>query len=237
MSGWDPGLYDSTHHYVTDYGQSLVDLLAPQPGERILDLGCGTGHLTQQIAGRGATVLDIDSSPEMIAQARQNYPKLKFQLVDAASFRTSEPFDAVFSNAALHWMKPPEPVVHAIVAALKPGGRLIAEFGGKGNIASIIAAAGRNPWYFPSIGEYAALLERNGMLVTSAALFPRPTKVEGEAGFAEWLAMFFKPPLPNELVRQMELELRPELYREGAWYLDYVRLRVTAQLETNARAH
>jgi SAM-dependent methyltransferase len=229
MSRWDPGEYDFTHHYVTDYGRSLVDLLAPEASERILDLGCGTGHLTQQIADHGALVVGIDSSPEMIAQARQNYPKLRFELADAASYRAPEPFDAVFSNAALHWIQPPEAVAGSIATALKPGGRLVAEFGGKGNIAAVIAAARVNRWYFPSVGEYATLLEGHGLEVTSAVLFDRPTVVEGEAGLRDWLAMFFKPPLPEETISRMEFVLRPKLFNSDAWTLDYRRLRIVAQ--------
>src|SRR5205823_173655 len=146
--------------------------------------------------------IGIDSSPEMIGQARQNYPKLEFRLADARSFRWPERFDAVFSNAALHWVQPANDAVATVREALQRGGRFIAEFGGKGNISSIIEAAGFNPWYFPSIGEYATLLEQNGLTTTSAALFDRPTPVQGEAGLREWLDMFFKPPLTsNEIDR------------------------------------
>src|SRR5579884_1060982 len=129
---WDAGQYEAGFQFVWQYGAGLVDLLHPEPGERVLDVGCGTGQLTNDIASRGALVLGIDSSPDMIAQARINYPKLQFRLVDAASFSSEQAFDAVFSNAALHWMKPPEPVVAAMSAALRPGGRLVAEMGGKG---------------------------------------------------------------------------------------------------------
>lgn len=226
---WEPGLYDAVHRYVSDYGRSLVDVLAPQPGERILDLGCGTGTLTHEITQRGATVVGIDSSPEMIGQARQNYPKLDFRLADARGFSVSEPFDAVFSNAVLHWIQPPEDAVATVRNALKPGGRFIAEFGGKGNIRSIIESAGFNPWYFPSIGEYSSLLEQHGLLVTNAALFDRPTPLEGENGIREWLGMFFKPPLPPSEIARIEAELRPKLFRDGAWYIDYKRLRISAE--------
>lgn len=226
---WDPGEYDAIHHYVTDYGRSLVDLLAPQAGERILDIGCGTGHLTHQIAERGAEVVGIDSSAEMIAQARQNYPKLRFELADATRYRAPEPFDALFSNAALHWIQPPDAVAAAMAGALKPGGRLVVEFGGKGNIASVIAAAGLNPWYFPSIAEYASLLERNGIEVTSAVLFDRPTRVEGESGLREWLGMFFKPPLMEKQIQEMERELRPRLFQASGWVIDYRRLRIVGR--------
>ena len=223
---WEPGLYDAVHSYVSDYGRSLVELLAAKPGERILDLGCGTGTLTHEIAQTGATVIGIDSSPEMIGEARRNYPKLEFRLADARSFRSAERFDAVFSNAVLHWIQPAEEAVATVREALKPEGRLVAEFGGKDNISSIIEAAGFNPWYFPSIGEYAMLLEQNGLTVTSAALFDRPTALEGEDGLREWLTMFFKPPLPEDEVARIEAALRSKLYRDGVWYIDYKRLRI-----------
>ena len=226
--GWDPGLYDSTHNYVFDYGRGLVDVLQPRPGERILDLGCGTGHLTQLIAAANSDVLGIDSSPAMIAQARQNYPKLKFQLVGAAEFDGGGGFDAVFSNAVLHWVQPAEGPAAAMARALKPGGRLVVEFGGRGNVASVVKAAGRNPWYFPSIAEYSGLLERHGLEVESAALFRRPTRVEGQDGMREWLNMFFQPPPSEAEMQRISEELRPGLFRDGAWFIDYRRLRITA---------
>src|SRR5579884_3255930 len=237
---WDAGQYEAGFQFVWEYGAGLLDILNPQFGERVLDVGCGTGQLTSEIAGRGASVVGIDSSPDMIAQARINYPRLDFRLVDAASFRTDEPFDAVFSNAALHWMKPPEPVAAAIGAALKPGGRFVAEMGGAGNIASVMEAieavigrepaAERSPWYFPSIGEYASLLERNGLAVSSAALFPRPTRMDGERGLRDWMQMFGgRLAVPDAAIAHMEEQLRPRLFRDGAWWIDYVRLRVVAE--------
>ena len=225
---WEPGLYDAVHSYVSEYGRSLVDLLAPKAGERILDLGCGTGTLTQGISNSGARVVGVDSSTEMIGQARQNYPKLDFRLGDARTFRDPEPFDAVFSNAVLHWIQPPVDAISTVRAALRPGGRLIAEFGGKGNIAAVIGAAGVNPWYFPSIGEYATLLEQHGFAVSSALLFDRPTRLEGEQGLREWVAMFYKPQLPEDLIERMETKLRPKLFRDGSWMIDYKRLRIAA---------
>ncbi|MDQ2946087.1 MAG: class I SAM-dependent methyltransferase [Acidobacteriota bacterium] len=227
---WEPGLYDAVHSYVSDYGRSLVDLLAPKVGERILDLGCGTGTLTHEISSSGARVVGVDSSTEMIGQARQNYPKLNFRLGDARTFRDPEPFDAVFSNAVLHWVQPPADAISTVRAALRPGGRFVAEFGGKGNIAAVVGAAGVNPWYFPSIGEYATLLEQNGFGVSSALLFDRPTRLEGERGLREWVAMFYKPQLPEDLVERMEIELRPKLFQDGSWMIDYKRLRIAAGL-------
>lgn len=225
---WDPKEYDARHRYVTDYGASLIGMLNPQPGERILDLGCGTGHLTQEIAKAGANVVGIDSSPEMIAKARQEYPDLDFRVADAASFHDSEPFDAVFSNAALHWIKPPEAVAASISAALKSGGRLVAEFGGKGNVQSVTSLVEAHPWFYPSIAEYSTLLDRNGLDTTTAALFPRPTAVEGENGLRDWLKMFTSSFVPEDRGPEFERVLRPKLYRDGVWYMDYVRLRITA---------
>lgn len=228
-SAWDATAYDSRHSYVFTFGASLIDDLKPQPRERILDLGCGTGHLANEIAKAGAKVLGIDKSPEMIHQSRANYPTLHFEVADAANYRDSQPFDAVFSNAALHWIKPPESVVESMSRALKPGGRFVAEFGGKGNIASILDATRHNPWYFPGIAEYSSMLERHGLEVTQAALFDRPTPVEGESGLREWLQMFYKPSLSSEVVENAERKLRPKLFRDGTWTIDYRRLRIVAK--------
>lgn len=225
---WEPGLYDAVHSYVSDYGKALLDLLAPKPGQRILDLGCGTGTLTHEISSSGARVVGVDSSTEMIGQARQNYPKLEFRLGDVLTFRDPEPFDAVFSNAVLHWVRTPVDAVVTVGAALRPGGRFIAELGGKGNISAVTGAAGLNPWYFPSIGEYATLLEENGFAVSSALLFDRPTRLEGEQGLREWVEMFYKPKLPVDVVERMEIKLRPTLFRNGSWWIDYKRLRIAA---------
>lgn len=227
-TNWDASGYDSRHRYVFEFGENLVDELDAQPGQWVLDAGCGTGHLANQIASRGAFLVGVDTSPEMIAQARRNYPELEFEVADVAEYRTRRPFDAVFSNAALHWMKPPGAVAHAISGALKTGGRLIAEFGGRGNIASIIEATGRNDWYFPSIGEYASLLEANGLEVRRASLIDRPTQVAGDNGMRDWLAMFYHPALPADLVTEVEEVLRPKLFRDGSWHMDYRRLRVEA---------
>src|ERR1700719_4137852 len=165
---WDPQDYQKRHAYVFQYGEALLDLLAPQAGERILDLGCGAGQLTAAIAQTGAVAFGLDASPEMIAQARANFPALDFRIGDATNFSVDPPLDAVFSNAALHWVKNAEAVAACISRALKPAGRLVAEFGGHGNIQSIVNAIRQVlgpvelPWFFPSIGEYASVLETHG---------------------------------------------------------------------------
>jgi SAM-dependent methyltransferase len=225
---WDAALYESGFQFVWKHGAGVVTLLEPQAGERILDVGCGTGHLTAEIAAAGAVTLGIDASPAMIAQARQNFPKLAFRLVDAAEFETEEPFDAIFSNAALHWMMDPERVVVALARALKPGGRFVAEFGGKGNIAAIDGAIETNiKNYYPSVSEYSTVLERNGFEVRFMTLFDRPTPLEGgENGLREWLQTFRGD--NRRPVEEVEAELRPLLFQDGRWVADYRRLRFIA---------
>ena len=247
---WDASLYETQHSFVWHHGDKLIELLRPKPGEQILDLGCGTGQLTKKIAEVGAIVTGIDNSPTMIEQAIKNYPDLQFLLADGANFSFEKPFDAVFSNAALHWMKEAKLVIHCIWQALKSGGRFVAEFGGKGNVQQIVTAIENvfsqrgypvnpelNPWYFPSIGEYATLLEQQGFHVTYAALLERPTQLEaGEQGIGNWIKMFGNSWLSlvpekeqMEIIQKIEAHLRPQLYQKDAWFADYRRLRVVAK--------
>lgn len=246
---WKSALYESKHSFVWQYGAECLELLSPQQDDRILDLGCGTGQLTQEIATHGAIVIGIDQAPTMIAQARHNYPNLQFEVADATDFHFEEPFDAIFSNATLHWIKQPERVIACIWKALKPGGRFVAEFGGKGNIKTVTAAIDKtleaagypvkpelNPWYFPSLGEYTTLLEKQGFSVTYATLFDRPTRLEdGEKGLQNWLDMFANPFLQQipvnqrrNVIQMIEHQLRPELYQDETWFVDYKRIRVVA---------
>jgi len=243
---WDAGLYDNRHAFVWKHGESLVDLLAPRPGERILDLGCGTGHLTARIAETGARVVGLDHSAEMLEQARLAYPQVEFVQGDARTFTFVEPFDAVFSNAALHWIKEPDLVLRRVQKALKPGGRFVAELGGHGNVKAIEAAVrlaanavslplAESLWFFPGVARYASLLESAGLEVTFAALFDRPTPLEGENGLRDWVRMFYQrvlseipPGREEEFLQTVENVARPVLYREGRWLADYRRLRVIA---------
>jgi trans-aconitate methyltransferase len=246
---WDAKLYDSKHSFVSQFGTDLVELLAPRSGECILDLGCGTGHLTYKIATCGVQVVGIDSAPTMVEQARTHYPNLQFEVADATKLQFTEQFDAVFSNAVLHWIKEPEKVVSGVWRALKPGGRFVAEFGGKGNVKAIVTAiynairaAGypvdeaRNAWYFPSIGEYGILLEQQGLQLTFATLFERPTLLDdAEKGMYNWIKMFanslFKgisASKQTEILADIENQLRPHLYQDGNWFADYKRIRVIA---------
>jgi trans-aconitate methyltransferase len=246
---WNASAYDSGHSFVWKYGEEVLALLDPRPGERILDLGCGTGHLTNQIVARGAEVVGLDKSPAMIERARALYPELNFEIGDAMEFKVSEPFDAVFSNAAIHWMKDQNAVASSIWRALKMRGRFVAEFGGKGNIEKLRTAlrhaldAGVYIWnreatrrYYPSVGEYATLLEAHKFRVTYVAHIDRPTKLDGgESGVRKWLEVFADNELAavpadkrDELFHRVELELRPVLFHDGSWFADYKRLRVVA---------
>jgi trans-aconitate methyltransferase len=251
---WDPHLYDHKHSFVWKHGAALLDLLAPRSGEAILDLGCGTGHLTAQIAAAGAAVIGLDNSPAMVEEARRTYPNFRFEIGDARCLSSLEQFDAVFSNAALHWIPDAEAVVHGVARALKLGGRFVAEFGGRGNVRAIAGAMHRatqalglgspeSPWYFPGIAEYAALLERHGLEVTFATLFDRPTPLEGEAGLRHWVQMFgghvlsrVPPERREDFFRDVEDAARPVLFREGRWVADYRRLRVVACRVESGRA-
>src|ERR1700760_4234824 len=129
---WNAELYDNKHTFVSQYGESVLELLAVKAGERILDLGCGTGDLAKQIQQSGAEVVGIDASPDMVAKAKNKFPELDLSVMDATSFHFDEPFDAVFTNATLHWIKNADAVISNVYNSLKPGGRFVGEFGGKG---------------------------------------------------------------------------------------------------------
>jgi trans-aconitate 2-methyltransferase len=248
-STWDSQLYQSSHAFVWQFGRDLLNMLLPKPGERILDVGCGTGQLTSEIAQSGAIVVGVDRSPEMIAAARQNYPDLQFDVADITATGYEGEFDAVFSNAALHWVKNQEGAITAIARALKPGGRLVFEMGGHGNIQQIWKAAMQSlaaigvqdpealsPWFYPSIGEYAPMLEKRDLEVTFAVLFDRPTPLEGgELGLRNWLEMFgtfashvLTAEQREELIHRIEDLARPALFHNGGWTVDYKRLRMIA---------
>ena len=247
---WDAGRYDSAHSFVWERGRGVVELLAHVPGERILDLGCGTGHLTAYIAESGAEVVGIDSSEDMVRVASQNYPNILFEVADARSLPYVAEFDAVFSNAVLHWVRPPEAVIESVWRALRPGGRFVAEFGGENNIRAIMTAVGhaldaleahgaevcKPNMYFPPLDEYVSLLETQGFSVARSAHFERPTPLDGgEEGMSMWLRMFgwdylsqLSPTQRDEVVAHVEKATRSTLYTNGGWTADYWRIRIEA---------
>jgi trans-aconitate methyltransferase len=243
---WDAELYEARHSFVWQLAGGVLELLAPKPGERILDVGCGPGQLTHKIAEAGATVVGVDASPEMIGQARQNFPALTFSLQDVKKMTFQAEFDAVFSNATLHWVRDARNAASSIAAALKPGGRFAAEFGGSRNVVLIESTVRRvlarytpnvpdSPFYFPTIGQYAAVLEAEGLEVQFAQLFDRLTPLEGENGMENWIRQFewfcfeaLESAQREKALRETIEELRPALYRNHTWYADYRRLRVLA---------
>ena len=234
-SDWDAERYQTRYSYVWRHGEALVDLLAPRPGETIVDLGCGAGQLTARIAESGAAVIGIDRSSDMIAQAHTNFPQLDFRVGDASDFVVPEPVDAVFSNAALHWVRDADAAALAVARALKPGGRFVLEMGGRGNVGTLLSAvyevagAVSIPWFFPSVSEYSTILESTGFEVRMAELFDRPTEVAGENGLADWLVMFGGAlGLTAEQRSEIARRLRGPMYRDENWVLDYRRLRMVA---------
>ena len=245
-SPWNPVLYDDRAGFVSELGADLVLWLRPRAGERILDLGCGTGTLTDQIARHGALVTGVDRSAEMIANARDKYDGLDFQVADGQELTYAAGFDAVFSNAALHWMPRAADVIRGVERALVPGGRFVAELGGAGCVRTVVSAvadilrewhidpAPYHSWFFPSPGRYAGLLEDCGLVVRELRYFERPTPVPGADGLSTWLALF-QASLMTDLGERWPVlcEMASErcqsaLFRDGQWWLDYVRLRVVA---------
>ncbi|MCB1378042.1 MAG: class I SAM-dependent methyltransferase [Alphaproteobacteria bacterium] len=240
---WSAPDYDTHARFVSDLAGPVLEWLSPESGEAILDLGCGDGKLTASLAARGAIVTGIDSSPDFVAACRAQ--GLDAHLMDGQRLTLDARFDAVFSNAALHWMPDADAVVAGVVRALKPGGRFVAEFGGHGNVAAIVTAMRAiglqrggnvdlaNPWYFPSPSAYQAVIERHGLRLRRIGLFPRPTPLP--TGMREWLRLFRKPFFEQfekeeetALAETVEL-LRPALCDDaGQWSADYVRLRVEA---------
>jgi len=244
---WDTKLYDKKHSFVSEYGNELLNLLSPRDDENILDIGCGTGDLANEIYSSGAKITGIDASEEMVIRANEKYPNINFYVMDAKNLKFPAKFDAVFSNAVLHWIKSPKQVLKSIYSVLESEGRFVCEFGGKGNceiiLNSVIGnmkkmnydyAAEKFPWYFPSIGEYTSLMEEVGFQVTYATHFDRPTKLmDKETGLRNWISMFVgnlvkevKERDLEMLIDSVESEVKHKLFQNGDWYADYKRIRV-----------
>jgi trans-aconitate methyltransferase len=249
---WNADLYDQKHAFVFQYGEDVLALLDVKPGEHILDIGCGTGHLTKQIQDKGAIVKGTDYSPDMIAQAKNLFPDVDFAVENAADFYTEQKYDAVFSNAALHWVLDANGAIKSIYDALKPGGRFVAEMGGKGNVAKLLEAirlvlqnhdyhdqAETKVWFFPSTAEYARLLENHGFRVTFTAHYDRKTPLQdGDQGVAKWVTMFGAQFLEGiaddekeQILAEITKKLEPYYNENGQWYADYKRLRFVAVKE------
>ena len=242
---WNSEEYANDASFVSALGMPVVDLLAPQAGEKILDLGCGDGTLALKIASLGCDVVGVDFSESMVLSAQEKGITALCQSGECLSF--SEEFDAVFSNAALHWMTDYDAVLKGVHSSLKPGGRFIGEFGGAGNIAAIrkgIEAAFantpelgeyRSPWFFPCANEYQSILEKHGFVVDAIDLIERPTPLA--TGIIDWLNVFAEHATSSmsvdekhNFLAQVEQLVKPSLYTEkGGWVADYVRLRFSAR--------
>ena len=244
---WSSDRYEAHARFVSDLGAGVLGWLDPQDGERILDLGCGDGALTRRLVAAGAEVVGTDFSADMVAGAQAL--GLDARVGDGHALAFDREFDAVFSNAALHWMTRPDAVIAGVARALKPGGRFVAEFGGHGNVAAIRVALSsaieratgqRNApggiWYFPSCAEHRARLEAGGLAVDRIELIPRPTPIPSDmAGWLETLAAPVLAGVPEELRIQVRDEavalLRPALCdSDGNWTADYIRIRFEARL-------
>jgi trans-aconitate methyltransferase len=243
-TSWNPDSYSKNARFVSDLGEPLLQLLEPKPRELVLDLGCGDGALTEKIAAVGAIAIGVDSSFAQIEAARQR--GLNALVMNGQQMGFKRGFDAVFSNAALHWMKPPERVIEEVSNLVRPGGRFVGEFGGKGNVETIRSAlhAGLrkrgidpwivDPWYNPSLEEYSRLLKQFAFTVEYIQLIPRLTQLPGD--ILDWLAIFAQP-FRNSLeeserdnfLREIRNAVEPTLRKsDGTWFADYVRLRFKA---------
>ena len=241
---WNVNNYNLHAPYVPQIGMGLLEVLAPQPGETILDLGCGDGDVAKEMIDRGANVRGVDASHEMVADSLKK--GVDASVADAQNLQFESEFDAVFSNAALHWMKQPDHVIRGVFRALKPGGRFVGEFGAQGNVRTItnaIAVAlqergldynSLDPWYFPSRDEYKRKLEDGGFVVQDIQVFPRSIELPTDVtGWLKTFAFTFLKEIAEE-DRQSFLEAIADSTRaalmkpDGVWYADYVRCRFKA---------
>lgn len=245
LQRWSASDFAKNGRFIHDMAGPIFALLAPKPGERILDLGCGDGTLTAEIEAAGADVLGIDASEELLAVARMK--GLSVKKIDAHALDYVQEFDAVFSNAALHWMQAPDLVIEGVARALRPGGRFVGELGGHGNVAAIatairavVKARGGDPehavrWYFPTMEEYGALLSEHGFAVREMALVPRSTPLK--ADMQGWLGTFcrfffdqFEEPDRSAVLAEVLELLKPSLCdTEGRWTVNHIRLRFSAE--------
>lgn len=246
MEHWNAQLYDKNHDFVSQYGKALLELVNAGAGQKIWDLGCGTGILSGRLARNAAHVIGSDLSPDMIETAKSNYPHIDFLILDATEAVFENEFDTVFSNAVFHWISDQEKLLNAIYRALKSGGKLIVEMGANGNIAQIEQAfsqsmnlhgrAYQSGFFFPSVEEYTQLLQIAGFHIDFIQDFDRPTPFsDGQNGMKNWMIQFFAddlaPLLEEEraaILDETEKSLFPILWKSKEWIGDYRRLRFSA---------
>lgn len=245
---WNASLYDQKHGFVAEYGSDLLQFIPQNAEQSILDLGCGTGALTEQLAGLGRRVLGVDSSPDMIAQARALHPGVEFVQGDALDLPCEGEWDVVFSNAVFHWISDHDALLKGIRRALKPGGLLVCEFGADGNVATIERAfakacaeldlAYHSKFNFATEAHFRTLLHQNSFTIDFISAFDRPTKLkDGIYGLSNWMRQFFASELAvlpesmrNGVLRNVENATRSALWNGEAWVADYRRLRVVAHV-------
>ena len=246
---WNPDLYDNKHDFVFKFGEEIVKLLNPQKNETILDIGCGTGDLTKKLSELCGKVIGIDNSKEMIQSAQKKYSEISFIHADAKDYQFNERFDAIFSNAVLHWIPQADIVIRNTNRHLKVGGRYVVEFGGKGCNDSTINTLKEqfdkegldypsieSMLYFPSISQYSALLENNGFEVNLAMLFDRPTELKGGLNglndfiemFLNWLFKSVSDSDKSAIIKRTINILKPQIFNGTSWIADYRRIRIMA---------
>lgn len=244
---WNAELYDSKHEFVSAYGRALLSELDLSAGQVILDLGCGTGKLSGDLAAEGAQVVGMDSSPQMIERAKEFCPDLEFLVADATNLPFENIFDIIFSNAVFHWIPNQDALLHSVLRALKPGGILLCEFGGDRNTELILNAFREefeqtghrfeNPFYYPSVEDYRSLLEAVGFEIEFVRDFDRPTPLEGGTeGIKNWMRQFYIGNLSQlseteqeALLEKVELKLKPHLWKDDHWIADYRRIQAKAK--------
>lgn len=242
---WNAQNYHDNFSFVYKYGEELLGLFTLPKGARIVDVGCGSAVLTKELKAAGYDVCGVDASPEMIALAKSNAPGISFEVADATKFSLSQLADGIFSNAVFHWIDDTDALVNNLAKNLRAGGELVCEFGGKGCAEAVHSTLEKlfkerglqyvRTFNFMSIGQFAPVLERHGIIPVYSTLFPRPTRQNGEEGLKNWILTFLKAPFKdipdgvrNEIIAEAERTLRPVLYKDGEWYIDYVRIRIKA---------
>jgi len=262
MYDWDPKLYSSNSSAQKNWGLELLSKLDFKGSEKVLDVGCGDGRLSADIAYNlpEGSVLGIDLSEGMVVFAKNNYPKeqfpnLTFMQMDASELTFDSEFDVVFSNAALHWIKAPEPALKGIFRSLKPGGVLLAQFDGKGNIEEVLkivySMLDDKKWspYFTDFvfpcgyygpEEYGGWLKNAGFSKKRLEMISKDMVLDGEKGVYGWIASTWNPytqHVPGELKENFINELVTHIVNnnppddKGDIHINMKRLKIEAYTE------